>query len=153
MKLSFARILVSNDDGIHAPGLKIMEKIAKEGRKYGISLCLVSQRPSELSLGILSQCSTLFVLRMSNGPDQDFVRNAMPESGLGLMNALPALRMQEAIVAGEGVTVPMRIRFDDLAPERQPRSGAASFSKGWRTEIDADDFVAETIDRWRHQVR
>jgi DNA helicase HerA-like ATPase len=146
------RYIAADDTGF-GPTKQVMAKIAKEGRKYGVSLCLVSQRPSELSLGILSQCSTLFVLRMSNGPDQDFVRNAMPESGLGLMSALPALRMQEAIVVGEGVTVPMRIRFDDLAPERQPRSGAASFSKAWRREIHEDDFVAETIDRWRHQVR
>ena len=86
---------------------------------------------------------------MSNGPDQDFVRNAVPESGLGLLNSLPALRMQEAIVGGEGVTVPMRIRFNDLAPEQQPRSGAVSFAKAWRE----DGFVAETIKRWRHQAK
>lgn len=90
---------------------------------------------------------------MSNGPDQDFVPDAMPESGLGLLNALPALRMQEAIVVGEGVTVPMRIRFDDLKPEHQLRSGAVSFSEAWRRKTDADDFVAETVTRWRHQTR
>jgi hypothetical protein len=129
-----------------------MSRIAKEGRKYGVSLCLITQRPSELSLGILSQCNTLFVLRMSNGPDQEFVRNAMPESGLGLMNALPALRMQEAIVVGEGVTVPMRIRFDDLDPDHQPRSGVASFSESWREPAEDPRFIAETIQRWRHQA-
>lgn len=104
-------------------------------------------------MGILSQCNTLFVLRMSNGPDQDFVRDAIPESGLGLLNALPALRMQEAIVVGEGVTVPMRIRFDDLDPDHQPRSGAVSFSKAWRHDIVEDGFIAETVTRWRHQTR
>ena len=135
------------------PTKRVMARIAKEGRKYGVSLCLVSQRPSELSLGILSQCNTLFVLRMSNGPDQDFVRDALPESGLGLLNVLPALRMQEAIVVGEGVTVPMRIRFDDLAPEHQPRSGAVPFSKAWKTDIDEDGFINETVNRWRHQTR
>ena len=144
---------IGADNAGFGPTKAVMSRIAKEGRKYGVSLCLVSQRPSELSLGILSQCNTLFVLRMSNGPDQDFVRDAVPESGLGLLNALPALRMQEAIVVGEGVTVPMRIRFDDLEPEHQPRSGAVSFSKAWRREIDEDGFVAETVTRWRHQTR
>jgi DNA helicase HerA-like ATPase len=143
---------ISADDSGFGPTKQVMARIAKEGRKYGVSLCLVSQRPSELSLGILSQCNTLFVLRMSNGPDQDFVRNAVPESGLGLLNSLPALRMQEAIVGGEGVTVPMRIRFNDLAPEQQPRSGAVSFAKAWREDLTEDGFVAETIKRWRHQA-
>ncbi len=144
---------ISADNSGFGPTKQVMARIAKEGRKYGVSLCLVSQRPSELSLGILSQCNTLFVLRMSNGPDQDFVRDAVPESGLGLLNSLPALRMQEAIVVGEGVTVPMRVRFDDLAPEQQPRSGAVSFDRAWREDLSEDGFVAETIERWRHQAR
>jgi len=143
---------VAADDSGFGPTKKVMSRIAKEGRKYGVSLCLITQRPSELSLGILSQCNTLFVLRMSNGPDQEFVRNAVPESGLGLMNALPALRMQEAVVVGEGVTVPMRIRFDNLDPEHQPRSGVASFSESWRDPDDDSQFIAETIERWRHQT-
>lgn len=146
------RYIGAGDAGF-GPTKAVMSRIAKEGRKYGVSLCLVSQRPSELSLGILSQCNTLFVLRMSNGPDQEFVQDAIPESGLGLLSALPALRMQEAIVVGEGVTVPMRIRFDDLDPELQPRSGAASFSKAWKREIDEDGFIAETVQRWRFQTR
>jgi len=144
---------IAADGAGFGPTRQVMARIAKEGRKYGVSLCLVSQRPSELSLDILSQCNTLFVLRMSNGPDQDFVRNALPESGLGLLNALPALRMQEAIVVGEGVTVPMRIRFNDLDPEHQPRSGAASFSRAWRAPPARPDIVAETVERWRHQTR
>ena len=68
------------------------------------------------------------------------------------MNALPALRMQEAVVVGEGVTVPMRIRFDNLDPEHQPRSGVASFSESWRDPDDDSQFIAETIERWRHQT-
>jgi hypothetical protein len=143
---------VAADDSGFGPTKRVMSRIAKEGRKYGVSLCLITQRPSELSLGILSQCNTLFVLRMSNGPNQEFVRNAMPESGLGLMNALPALRMQEAIVVGEGVTVPMRIRFDDLDPAHQPRSGVASFSESWRESDEDISFIAKTIQRWRHQA-
>ena len=81
------------------------------------------------------------------------MRDAIPESGLGLLKAIPAHRMQEAIVVGEGVTVPMRIRFDDLEPDQQPRSGAVSFAKALRKDIVKDGFVAETVTRWRHQTR
>ena len=79
-----------------------MSRIAKEGRKYGVSLCLVSQRPSELAIGILSQCSTVFSLRLSNQKDQEFVSSAMSESALGLLEFLPSLRNAEAIAVGEG---------------------------------------------------
>src|SRR3546814_2131134 len=85
------------------PTRRIISRIAKEGRKYGLSLGLVSQRPSELSETILSQCSTLFALRMGNQKDQDFVRRALPESAEGMLGSLPALRNQQAAVVGEGV--------------------------------------------------
>ena len=95
---------IGADDAGFGPTKAVLSRVAKEGRKYGVSLCLISQRPSKLSIGTLSQCNTLFVLRMSNGPDQEFVSAAIPESGLGLLNALPALRMREAIVVAETVT-------------------------------------------------
>src|SRR5262249_44733952 len=82
------------------PTRRSISRIAKEGRKYGVSLCLVTQRPSEISETILSQCSTVFALRMSNEKDQNFVRRTLPESVAGLLNALPALRQQEALVVG-----------------------------------------------------
>ncbi len=136
------------------PTRKAISRIAKEGRKYGVSLCLVTQRPSELSETILSQCNTLFALRMSNDRDQEFVRRALPESAAGMMGALPALRTQEAVVVGEGVTLPMRIRFDDLHSEEKPLSETACFSSSWRREIERDeDFVHDTLDRWRRQAR
>ena len=108
-----------------------LSRIAKEGRKYGVSLCLISQRPSELEPSVVSQCGTLFALRMNNTKDQAFVEAAMPENGLGLMSALPALRRQEAVVVGEGVTVPMRLRFDTLKSDELPRSGDAPFAESW----------------------
>jgi DNA helicase HerA-like ATPase len=131
----------------------VISRIAKEGRKYGVSLCLITQRPSELSPGILAQCNTLFALRMSNEQDQEFVRKALPEYGLGLMNALPSLDTQEAIVVGEGVTVPMRLRFDHLDEEYRPRSGSASFADIWHRDNVAKELVTETIERWRYQER
>jgi hypothetical protein len=136
------------------PTRKAISRIAKEGRKYGVSLCLVTQRPSELSETILSQCNTLFALRMSNDRDQEFVRGALPESAAGMMGALPALRTQEAVVVGEGVTLPMRIRFDDLAGEEKPLSETACFSSAWQQDIERnEDFVLDTLDRWRRQAR
>ncbi len=132
---------------------RAIARIAKEGRKYGVSLCLVSQRPSELSASVLSQCNTLFALRMTNQPDQEFVAKALPDSALGLLHALPALRTQEAIVVGEGVSVPVRLRFEHLDEELRPRSGTASFARAWQTDTDRRSALEETIERWRRQER
>jgi DNA helicase HerA-like ATPase len=130
-----------------------LARIAKEGRKYGIGLCLVSQRPSELATGILSQCNTLFAMRMSNDRDFEFVKRAMPESAHGLLGALPALRTQEAIAVGEGVSVAMRIRFDDMFDTERPLSGTAQYARLWSAETADEQLVAETIYRWRNQIR
>lgn len=135
------------------PTRRIISRIAKEGRKYGLSLGLVSQRPSELSETILSQCSTLFALRMGNQKDQDYVRRALPESAEGMLNSLPALRNQQAVVVGEGVVLPMRIRFDDLPETKRPHSDTASFAQQWQEERGTDGFIARTIERWRKQIR
>ncbi|MFQ5958334.1 MAG: ATP-binding protein [Alphaproteobacteria bacterium] len=145
---------VSEDKDVgFGPTRRSISRIAKEGRKYGVSLCLVSQRPSELDATILSQCNTLFALRMSNERDHKFVHDAMPEGSLGLLSSLPSLKVQEAVVVGEGVTVPMRMRFDDLDESRRPLSATASFSTAWQEDVAGDDIIAETIERWRKQVR
>ncbi len=136
-----------------APTRRSISRIAKEGRKYGVSLCLVTQRPSELSATILSQCNTLFALRMSNENDQEFVRTTLPDGADGLLAALPALHAQEAIAVGEGVTVPMRLCFDTLEESCRPKSGTASFSEAWRTDHIDDWFIEDTVTRWRRQQR
>ncbi|EHJ49310.1 protein of unknown function DUF87 [Solidesulfovibrio carbinoliphilus subsp. oakridgensis] len=136
-----------------APTRRALSRIAKEGRKYGVSLGLVTQRPSEISETVLSQVNTLVSLRMSNEQDQLFVRRAMPENAAGLLAALPALRTQEAVVVGEGVPVPMRIRLRDLGDNERPRSDTARFSDVWATPCNDKGFIADTIDRWRRQVR
>jgi len=132
---------------------RAIARISKEGRKYGISLGLVTQRPSELSPTVLTQCGTLFALRMSNELDRAFVSNSLPDSSQGMLASLPSLRRQEALVVGEGVTIPMRIRFDNLAPNEQPRSGSAQFSRAWQAESTSADMIQESIRRWRRQVR
>ena len=132
---------------------RALSKIAKEGRKYGVSLCIVSQRPSELAVGILSQCNTIFALRMGNQKDHEFVRGTLSESALGLMDSLPSLRTGEAIGVGEGLSLPVRLCFDLLPEDQRPLSGTASFSAAWVKADKDKDYVAQIVDRWRHQRR
>jgi uncharacterized protein len=128
-----------------------MARIAKEGRKYGVSLCLVSPRPSELSTTVLSQCGTIFSMRLSNQKDQEYLLAALPESSTGLMGELPSLRNGEAIAVGEGVPVSARICLDLLPEDQQPKSRVAPFSKAWgEDQIDAE-FLKELVNRWRRQ--
>ena len=131
------------------PTIRSIARIAKEGRKYGVSLCLVTQRPAELSETILSQCSTIFALRMNNEKDRGYVRAMLPDDAAGLMAGLPTLRQREAIAVGEGVAHPMRIRFAELEPRFRPRGEAANFPQAWEDDRKGRDFVAEIIGRWR----
>ena len=132
---------------------RVLGRIAKEGRKYGVSLCLVSQRPSDLAAGILSQCNTIFAMRMSNQKDQEFVSGTLSESAVGLLDLLPTLRTGEAIAVGEGVSVPVRLQFDLLPANRMPLSGTASFSTAWGDDDKNETFAAQIIERWRRQRR
>lgn len=135
------------------PTKRALARIAKEGRKYGVSLCVVSQRPSELSPSMLSQCNTIFAMRLSNQNDQDFVRGAMRESATGLLEFLPSLHNAEAIVVGEGVPVPVRLVFDELPEECRPQSGTATFSDAWQRAGEDKDFIDNVVTRWRRQRR
>ncbi len=128
-------------------------RIAKEGRKYGVSICLVSQRPTELSTTILSQCNTVFALRMSNVHDQAFVQRVLPDAAGGLLSALSSLDNREAIVVGEGVSLPMRLRFDELAATERPRSTTAAFAESWQEDSADVGFIDRTIERWRSRRR
>jgi len=127
-------------------------RIAKEGRKYGVSLCVVSQRPSDLAPGLLSECNTMFAFRMTSHEDQDIVRSAVPEASHGLMNFLPALRNGEAIAVGEGVAMPMRICFSPLPEKRRPKSATASFTSAWSKDSDGSQ-IEQTVERWRRGMR
>ena len=90
---------------------------------------------------------------MSNESDQNFVKKALPDTVASLVDALPAMQTQEAIVAGQGVSVPARLFFDDLPLERRPRSQDVSFSKRWEGDDYGHDFVRNVIHRWRNQIR
>jgi DNA helicase HerA-like ATPase len=131
------------------PTRRAIGRIAKEGRKYGVSLGLVSQRPADLSASALSQCGTIIALRLSNERDQAFVRSVVPDSSEWLISALPALATGEAVIVGDGVTVPMRVRLDQLAPERQPASRTPSFSEAWQDDRTDPATVQQVVARWR----
>ena len=132
---------------------RILERIAKEGRKYGVSLGLITQRPSDLAEGVLSQCGTIISMRLNNDRDQACVRAAMPEGARGFLDAIPALRNRECIVCGEGVAIPIRVRFDDLEPEKRPASSDPSFARLWRETGDEAGIISRTIKRWRGHGR
>ncbi len=132
---------------------KILERIAKEGRKYGVSLGLITQRPSDLAEGVLSQCGTILSMRLNNDRDQACVRAAMPEGARGFLDAIPALRNRECIVCGEGVAIPLRVRFDDLEPEKRPASSDPSFARLWCETGDEEGIIQRTIKRWRGHGR
>ncbi|WP_010545036.1 ATP-binding protein [Sphingomonas elodea] len=132
---------------------RILSRIAKEGRKYGVSLGLITQRPSDLAEGVLSQCGTILSMRLNNERDQAFVRAAMPEGARGFLDAIPALRNRECIVVGEGVATPVRLLFDDLDPDKRPASDDPLFSELWREAGGEEAMLGRTIRRWRAQGR
>lgn len=132
---------------------KVLERIAKEGRKYGVSLGLITQRPSDLAEGVLSQCGTIIAMRLNNDRDQQFVKSAMPEGSRGFLDVIPALRNRECIVCGEGVSIPIRVSFDELERDRRPASSDPAFSELWKQKGEEDAMVARVVKRWRAQGR
>ncbi len=132
---------------------KILERIAKEGRKYGVSLGLITQRPSDLAEGVLSQCGTIISMRLNNDRDQAFVKSAMPEGARGFLDTIPALRNRECIICGEGVTIPVRVSLDTLEENRRPASADPSFAQLWKQTGEEEDIIRRTIIRWRTQGR
>ena len=141
------------EEAAFQPTKKALSRIAKEGRKYGVGLGLISQRPSELAESILSQCNTLIALRMSNEQDQNFVQRALPDSVRSLVSILPTLRTQEALVVGEGTVVPVRLRFNDLNEAHLPQSADVPFASLWENDGAEAAHVTNVVQRWRMQER
>src|SRR6185312_14057238 len=111
------------------PTRKAISRIAKEGRKYAVFLGVITQRPSDLDATILSQCSTVFAMRMANDRDQEIVRSAVPDAASAMIEFLASLGTREAIAFGEGVPLPTRFTFSDLAADRLPRSQSGSIGR------------------------
>jgi DNA helicase HerA-like ATPase len=114
---------------------------------------LISQRPSELSPQALSQCGTIFALRLANEIDQRFMETLLQDGARGSLARLSSLGTQEAVVCGEGVPLPMRIRFDDLVRTLRPRSDGADFAKAGQSGSADAQFRDEGVRRWRQQSR
>ena len=130
--------------------LENYERIAKEGRKYGVSLMVVSQRPSDVSTTILSQCSNIISLRLANKTDQAVVKQLLPESMEGLMEVLPTLDVGEAVVVGDATLLPTRIKMSK--PKHEPRSATIPFWTRWATPKAEVDLVA-AVENMRRQSR
>jgi DNA helicase HerA-like ATPase len=139
------------------PGFAIIKnwltRIAKEGRKYGISLGVVSQRPSKLSTDLISQCNTIFAMRLSNNEDLQFLSGASADTAMGLNEFLPTLLTGEAIAMGQGVTMPIRMRFHTLPEGERPGSGAVNVTTAWRQQMDSPNFLQSVVAYWRTQKR
>src|SRR5437762_13755147 len=131
------------------PTRKAISRIAKEGRKYGVYLGLMTQRPAELDATIISQCSTLFAMRMANERDQAIVRAAVSDAAGSLISFVPSLGTREVFAFGEGVALPTRLRFKELAAEYIPHSQAIT-----RAHMDSArgvdvGFLVSVVERWR----
>jgi DNA helicase HerA-like ATPase len=140
-----------------------VRRIAKEGRKYGVGIMIVSQRPSEIDSTILSQCGTLFAMRLSNDTDRGHVTSASSENLKGLFDMLPVLRTGEAIIVGEAVSLPIRTMIDPPSKNRKPDSedprvvARGSITEdgydapgGWNQKRDIPDYAA-VVRLWRKQ--
>ena len=131
------------------PTRRGLSRIAKEGRKYGVFLGLVTQRPAELDPTIISQCSTLFAMRMSNDRDQALLRSAVSDTAANLFTFIPTLGTREALAFGVGVPLPTRLTFAELPQAAIPRSEALGSGPETQTSGHDMNFIAAVVERWR----
>lgn len=132
------------------PARDMVQRIVKEGRKFGVGAMIVSQRPSEIDETILSQCGTLFALRLSNSADQGKVRAALPDSLIGLVDALPILRTGEALVMGEAARLPIRCRINYPPEDQRPSSADPHVSAAWAKPRGEENYERLAA-AWRSQ--
>ncbi|MGX7741828.1 ATP-binding protein [Rhodopseudomonas parapalustris] len=131
------------------PTRKAVARIAKEGRKYGVYLGLVTQRPAELDATILSQCNTLFAMRLANDRDQSLLRSAVSDAAANLLSFVPSLGTREVLAFGEGVALPTRLRFKEVPAQQLPRSEAAISTMPSAAAGNDMHFVGAVLERWR----
>jgi DNA helicase HerA-like ATPase len=131
------------------PTRKAVSRIAKEGRKYGVYLGLVTQRPAELDATIISQCNTLFAMRLANERDQALLRSAVSDAAANLLSFVPSLGTREVLAFGEGVALPTRLRFKEVPIHQLPRSEATIATAPSATAGHDMHFVSAVLDRWR----
>jgi hypothetical protein len=129
---------------------RTVERIAKEGRKYGVSIMVVSQRPVEVSETILSQCNNYVVLRLTNPVDQTYIKRLVPDAFSGLTGVLPSLRQGESLIVGEAMPMPLRVQID--YPDPEPDSSDIKFYEKWK-QSDVKTKIADVVTRWWKQER
>lgn len=140
----------SADRGIgFGPTRKAVSRIAKEGRKYGVYLALVTQRPAELDATIISQCNTLFAMRLANERDQMLLRSAVSDAAANLLSFVPSLGTREVLAFGEGVALPTRLRFKEVPAHQLPRSEATIATTPSALSGHDITFVGSVLERWR----
>lgn len=127
----------TNQDAAAELGLKSFERIAKEGRKYGVSLTVISQRPAEVNRTVLSQCNNFIALRLSNAEDQAVIKRLLPDNLSGLTDVLPILDIGESLVVGDASLLPTRIIIDE--PKIKPESATVKFWKEWSADTSKQD--------------
>ena len=142
------RYVPNHGEAQYKEAQEAIRRIAKEGRKYGLGLGLISQRPSDVESTVLSQCNSWIVLRLTNSNDQEHVSKFLPDSLKGLTNMLPALTRREAIFVGEAAALPSRIRIQKLPKSKLPDSNDISFSEGWLNEPLSEESLGKIVKRW-----
>ncbi len=140
----------SADRGVgFGPTRKAVSRIAKEGRKYGVYLGLITQRPAELDATIISQCNTLFAMRLANDRDQALLRSAVSDAAANLLSFVPSLGTREVLAFGEGVALPTRLRFKEVPPHQLPRTEATTTTTPNAHTGHDINFVSSVLERWR----
>jgi len=129
---------------------RAMERISKNGRKYGVGLCIVSQRPHDVSETVLAQCSSYICLRISNPEDQEYVRSMVPEAARGTFAALTSLSKGEAVALGEAVPMPVVFKVD--LPDPPPNSTDIDYAGKWR-DGGKEISVEKLVSNWQRQIR
>ena len=142
-----------NADTVQQQALYNFERIAKEGRKYGVSLMAVSQRPSDISKTILSQCNNFIVLRLTNETDKSVVKNLLPDALRGSIEMLPLLDVGEAFVVGDAILLPSRILLDEPEEDHRPFSATRNFWDEWDSDVASDSSIQEAVEALRRQSR
>jgi len=138
-----------SSSGGEAFAVEAFERIAKEGRKYGVGLVVISQRPSEVNRTVLSQCNNLVAMRLTNGDDQNVVRRLLPDSLGGFSDLLPILDTGEALVVGDASLLPTRVRIQQ--PENKPNSGTVPFWDKWGEDKEVAK-ISDSVASWRKQA-
>lgn len=147
------RYVPNSGEAQYEAAQEAVRRIAKEGRKYGLGLLLVSQRPSEVEATVLSQCNSWIVLRITNDADRKHVQSVLPDSMAGLTKMLSGLRRREAIFVGQAAMLPARICIRSLAFDQLPRSHDIDFDQGWQNPVMTSDQLKVVVNRWRYQQR